>query len=117
MPRMSKNTMSMVFIELRLILAFFGHEDDGLFYCGNCRFVSVVPVNPRLVTGDDPGREGWIIRVTLTEILAHCDAMFLLLMGQQSGDKLGCEHAACSIPTLGLSALTCTKHQQYQQCC
>jgi hypothetical protein len=51
--------------------------------------LSVVPVDPRLVTGDDPGREGWIIRGTLTEILAHCDAMFLQLRGQQSGDKLG----------------------------
>jgi hypothetical protein len=33
MPRMSKNTMSMVFVELRLILAFFGRGDDGLFHC------------------------------------------------------------------------------------
>jgi hypothetical protein len=30
---MSKNTMSMVFTELRLILAFFGRGDDGLFHC------------------------------------------------------------------------------------
>jgi hypothetical protein len=71
----------MVFFELQLILAFFSHGDDGLFHCDDCRFVSVVPVDPRLVTSDDPGREGWIICSMLTEILAHCDAMFLLLRG------------------------------------
>jgi hypothetical protein len=38
----------------------------------------VVTVNPRLVTGDDPEREGWIIRGTLTEILTHCDAMSMM---------------------------------------
>jgi hypothetical protein len=27
-----KNTMSMVFVELRLILAFFSYGDDGLFH-------------------------------------------------------------------------------------
>jgi hypothetical protein len=38
----------------------------------------VVPVDPRLITGDDPGREGWIIRGMLTEILAHCNAMSMM---------------------------------------
>jgi hypothetical protein len=37
---MSKNTRSMVFVELWLILAFFSCGDDGLFHCNNCRFVS-----------------------------------------------------------------------------
>jgi hypothetical protein len=32
MLQMSKNTMSMVFVELRLILAFFGRGDEGLFH-------------------------------------------------------------------------------------
>jgi hypothetical protein len=40
MPRMSKNKMSMAFIELWLILAIFSHGDDGLFHCDNWRFVS-----------------------------------------------------------------------------
>jgi hypothetical protein len=106
---MSKN-MSMVFVELLLILAFFGHGDEELFHCDDCRFV-----DPRLVIGDDPGREGWIICGTLMEILAHCDAMFLLLRVQQSGQTWQ-RHAACSVPTLELSALTRMTHQQYQQC-
>jgi hypothetical protein len=42
-----------------------------------------------LVTGDDPGRKGWIIHGMLTEILAHCNAIFFLLRVQQSGDKFG----------------------------
>jgi hypothetical protein len=37
---MSKNTMSMVFVELRVVLTFFGHGDDGLFHCDDCPFVS-----------------------------------------------------------------------------
>jgi hypothetical protein len=41
MPRMSKNTMSMVFVELWLILTFFGRGDDGIFHCDDWRFVSV----------------------------------------------------------------------------
>jgi hypothetical protein len=37
---MLKNMMSMVFIELRLILAFFGSGDDGVFHSDDCGFVS-----------------------------------------------------------------------------
>jgi hypothetical protein len=40
MPRMSKNMMSMVFVELWLILTFFGRGDDRLFQCDDCCFVS-----------------------------------------------------------------------------
>jgi hypothetical protein len=80
----------MVFVELRLILAFFGHGDEGVLPLRRLLLcLRVVPVDPSLVTGDDPRHEGWIIRRTLMEILAHCDAMFFLLRGQQLGDKLG----------------------------
>jgi hypothetical protein len=34
----------MIFVELQLILAFFGRGDDGLFHCYDCRFISVIPV-------------------------------------------------------------------------
>jgi hypothetical protein len=71
-----------------------------------------VPIDPRLVTGDDPGHEGLIICGMLTEILAHCDAMFLRL-GSAVGGQTWQRHAAFSIPTLGLSALTHMAHQQY----
>jgi hypothetical protein len=84
-----ENTTSIVLIELQLILTLFGHGDDGLFHCDDCHIVSVVSVNPRLVTGDDPGLEGWIICGTLTEILAHCDTMLLLLQGSNSAATHG----------------------------
>jgi hypothetical protein len=37
--------------------------------------------------------------------------------GSAVGGQTWQRHAACSIPKLGLSALTHTTHQQYQQCC
>jgi hypothetical protein len=43
MLQMSKNTISMAFVELTLILAFFGRGDDGLFHCDDFAS-SVVPV-------------------------------------------------------------------------
>jgi hypothetical protein len=73
----------------------------------------VIPIDPRLVTSDDPGREGWII-------CAHGD-LDTLQRDVPSAQRSAVRgqtwqwHAACSIPTLGLSVLTHTTHQQYQQ--
>ena len=39
-PRMSKNTMSMLLVALRLCLAFFGLGDPGLFHCEDYCLVS-----------------------------------------------------------------------------
>jgi len=43
-PRMSKNTMSMLLVALRLCLAFFGLGDPGLFHCeDSCLFPGSYP--------------------------------------------------------------------------
>ena len=39
-PRMSKNTKSMLLVALQLCLAFFGLGDPGLFHCKDCCLVS-----------------------------------------------------------------------------
>jgi hypothetical protein len=73
MPRLSKNTMSMVFVELRLILAFFGRGDDEFFHCDD--FVSgsypwlVVPPFTYVIT-KMPIKQ--LPMLTQRCLLAHC---------------------------------------------
>jgi hypothetical protein len=67
--------------------------------------LGVFPIDPRLVNGDDGGHEGWIICGMLTEILAHCDTMFLLLRGQQSGDCLQSPNDTPTISAMSLFVL------------
>lgn len=73
MPRMSKNTTSMDFIQLRLILDCFARGNDD--HCDDCSFVS----GSYPCTADDSEHEGWLTRCTLTDVLANSDAIFLPL--------------------------------------
>ena len=57
----------------------------GLSLC-----LSVVTVNPALVTSDDPGQERFIVRGELTKFSAD-DALLLLVSCQDPGHKLGCD--------------------------
>ena len=72
----------------------------------------VVTVNPALITSDDPGQEGFIIRGELMKFSAD-DALLLLVSCQDPGQKFVCDtlHAqffrqntlACTITSSRLS--------------
>lgn len=61
---MLKKKISILLIKLQL-----GRGDEGLFYCVDFCFVSVIPVDPNLITGDIRQHEGWVISDMLAEIL------------------------------------------------
>jgi hypothetical protein len=82
--------MSMVFVELQLILAFFSREDDGLSHCKDCCFLS------GLYPQTQDSSSVMILDVKDGLSAAHSrrswhtfNTMFLLLGCQQSVDKLG----------------------------
>ena len=50
----------------------------------------VIIVNPSLITSDDPGQEGFIIRGELMKFSADVDVLLLLVSCQDPGHKFGC---------------------------
>ena len=50
----------------------------------------IVPVNPALITSDDPG-QGFIIRGKLTKFNADVDKLLLLVSCQDPRHKFGCD--------------------------
>jgi hypothetical protein len=85
---MSKKMMSMLLTLLFTCLTFFGLGEFGLFHWEDCCFVSVITVNPALVTSDNPEQEGCIVRGDLTKLLADVDTLLLLINCQNPGHKV-----------------------------
>jgi len=83
--------MIMLLTLLFTCLFFFGLGDMELFPWEDCCFVSVVTVNPALITTDDPGQEGFIIAIELTKFSAFVDTLLLLISCQDPGHKFGCD--------------------------
>lgn len=67
--RMSKKLMRRLFVALLNCLTFFGLGDAGTFHCEHW----VVPVDPRLISSEDPQHERWVIQGLLTKILTEFD--------------------------------------------
>ena len=66
---------------LRLLftyLALFGLGDVGVFHWEDCCFVSVVIVNPALITSDDTRQERFIVGGELTKFSADDVLLFLV---------------------------------------
>jgi hypothetical protein len=65
----------------------FGLGEFGLFHLEDCCFISVITVNPSLVTSDNPGQEGCFIGADMTKLLADIDMLLLLISCRNSGHK------------------------------
>jgi hypothetical protein len=51
--------------------------------------LTVITINPALLTSDNPGQERYIIGGDLTKFLAHVDTLLLLISCQNPGHKFG----------------------------
>jgi hypothetical protein len=72
---MSKKMMSMF---LTLLFSF---PLGRLFVC-----LRIITINPALVTRDNPGQEGCIIREGMTKLLTDVDTLLLLVSCQESNE-------------------------------
>ena len=91
-PPMSKKVMIILLRLLFTCVAFFWPWWRGAFPLGGLSLcLSVVTVNPALITSDDPRQERFIVGSELTKSSADVDALLLLVSCQDPGHKFGCD--------------------------